>query len=413
MSFRPAVARSAVLALSLAACSPPPSAPPAAGAGGPPRPPSFDFAPGGPIPDAQLGQFHAVLECEVDGRRVGDLAVELWPDAAPLSVRRFLRLCDEGWYDGTRFSQIDRDYVIRGGDPAGEGHRAPPYAPLPAEVSLEPRHAHHYGVFAMAEPPSMAFLVCVAESNRVWALDLAGTNTIGKLAAGVHTLETLADVPIRHASPSGLAPRVPVVVRSARVERGAPPATETIERPRPDLGGQPERIGTRYILVTFLEHGQHLGVTRNRVEAAARARECYERLRSGELDFEQARDAYSDEEYPEGTVLPVWRLSNYGVFDPGQRARADSLREMSAYQAELRARLAAGEIDAAELEEKVRQRSEYLGSWVRAEAVDRREEIGAPGYAEVAFGLEVGEVGLVPYDPIASPAGFYVVERVE
>ena len=39
--------------------------------------------------------------------------------------------------------------------------------------------------------------------------------------------------------------------------------------------------------------------------------------------------------------------------------------------------------------------------------------MSAPGYADVAFGLAVGEVGLVLYDSIRCPNGFYVVQRVE
>lgn len=407
-----------LLPLSLTACGkvagPEQEGPPAdAAVGGTPRTPAFSFAPGQGIADEELGDFHVVLECSVGGQPTGPLTFELWPKAAPQTVRRFLRLCDEGWYDGTRFPRILRDYVVQGGDRVGDGTGTSPYGQLPAEISIDQEYDHHYGVLALAEPPAMQFVVCVAESTKVWALDASGLNTFGKLVHGVSALESLANAPVINVTGERSKPTAPVVLERAVVVRGPAPQREDVVRPLPDLHGEPEKVAVRHILVTFLERGQRLGVTRNRREAEALARECYERLRSGELDFDQARDMYSDEEYPEGIVLPLWRISNYGVYDPGQRARQTVIRESNAYQAELRALRAAGEITAEEMTERLQERALELGAMVATTAVDRREEITAPGYADVAFQLDVGEVGLVPFDPNRAPAGFYVIKRFE
>ena len=395
----------------LAACGPAPEPEP----GGPPRPrePDFDFAPGGAVADAELGDFHVVLECAVGGEPVGEMAFELWPRAAPRTVRRFLRHCDEGWLDGSRFWRIRREYVVQGGDRVGDGTGRSPYGTLPDEISLEPEYAHHYGVLSMADPPSMQFFVCVAESNHVWSLDHSGHNAFGRLARGVAALESLANVETGFQGSERSVPLVDVAVVRARAVRGPVEPREEVARPRPDLGGQPEIVGVRHVLVTFLERAGNLDVQRNRAEAEALARECYAKVRSGELSFAEAVESYSDESYPPGVLPPLWRMSNYGVYHEGQRVRVESLRQVAAYRSELAARVEAGEIDGSRMAELLREQAEELAEWVGASAVERREESGAPGYAEVAFELEVGEVGLVPYDRFECPGGYYVLLREE
>ena len=36
-----------------------------------------------------------------------------------------------------------------------------------------------------------------------------------------------------------------------------------------------------------------------------------------------------------------------------------------------------------------------------------------PGFGDVAFSLEVGECGVAPHDPVASPYGWHVIKRLE
>jgi hypothetical protein len=37
------------------------------------------------------------------------------------AVRNFVQLCLEGYYDGTIFHRIIKDYLVQGGDPTGSG----------------------------------------------------------------------------------------------------------------------------------------------------------------------------------------------------------------------------------------------------------------------------------------------------
>ena len=47
----------------------------------------------------------------------GSILVGLYSDLAPKHVENFLKHCDEGYYDGTLFHRVGRDFMIQGGDP--------------------------------------------------------------------------------------------------------------------------------------------------------------------------------------------------------------------------------------------------------------------------------------------------------
>lgn len=47
----------------------------------------------------------------------GDITIELFNDLSPKTVENFLKLSREGFYNGTRFHRIIKDFMIQGGDP--------------------------------------------------------------------------------------------------------------------------------------------------------------------------------------------------------------------------------------------------------------------------------------------------------
>jgi len=58
---------------------------------------------------------------------VGDIAVELFADAAPANVNNFIALANAGYYDGTHFYEVIDQIVAVGGDPLGDGSGSPGY----------------------------------------------------------------------------------------------------------------------------------------------------------------------------------------------------------------------------------------------------------------------------------------------
>jgi cyclophilin family peptidyl-prolyl cis-trans isomerase len=48
---------------------------------------------------------------------MGNVTIEFFPQAAPKHVNSFINLSKSGFYDGTIFHRIVKDFVIQGGDP--------------------------------------------------------------------------------------------------------------------------------------------------------------------------------------------------------------------------------------------------------------------------------------------------------
>src|SRR5579863_8188427 len=47
----------------------------------------------------------------------GQMVFEFWPDVAPKTVANFKKLSSSGFYNGTAFHRIIKDFMIQGGDP--------------------------------------------------------------------------------------------------------------------------------------------------------------------------------------------------------------------------------------------------------------------------------------------------------
>lgn len=58
----------------------------------------------------------------------GDIVIELFDDAAPLTVNNFVFLANEGFYDGTTFHRVLEDFMAQAGDPSGTGSGGPGYS---------------------------------------------------------------------------------------------------------------------------------------------------------------------------------------------------------------------------------------------------------------------------------------------
>jgi cyclophilin family peptidyl-prolyl cis-trans isomerase len=62
------------------------------------------------------GGMHAVIETDK-----GPIEVEFFASDAPKAVENFRLLAEHGYYDGVTFHRIVKDFMIQGGDPAGDG----------------------------------------------------------------------------------------------------------------------------------------------------------------------------------------------------------------------------------------------------------------------------------------------------
>lgn len=70
-----------------------------------------------PSSEEMAGSYTAVIEVE----DYGTITVELDETAAPETVKNFVSLAQEGFYDGLTFHRIISGFMIQGGDPKADG----------------------------------------------------------------------------------------------------------------------------------------------------------------------------------------------------------------------------------------------------------------------------------------------------
>lgn len=63
------------------------------------------------------GRHHVVINME----DYEPITVEIYADEAPITATNFLKLAEEGFYDGLTFHRIIEGFMIQGGDPLGNG----------------------------------------------------------------------------------------------------------------------------------------------------------------------------------------------------------------------------------------------------------------------------------------------------
>lgn len=130
----------------------------------------------------------------------GEMVVEFWPDVAPKTVENFKTLAKKGFYDGTCFHRVIKDFMIQCGDPltkdpsqeASWGTGGPGYQ-IKAEFN---DHHHDRGVLSMARssnPDSAGSQFFICHGNPRF-LDHQYT-AFGKLIKGDDVLEKIATTP--------------------------------------------------------------------------------------------------------------------------------------------------------------------------------------------------------------------------
>jgi cyclophilin family peptidyl-prolyl cis-trans isomerase len=82
----------------------------------------------------------------------GDIKFETYYDDAPRTVENFVKLAEEGFYDGVIFHRVIDGFMIQGGDPTGTGTGGPGYS-FADEINPESeiyQEGYKKGVVAMA-----------------------------------------------------------------------------------------------------------------------------------------------------------------------------------------------------------------------------------------------------------------------
>ena len=129
----------------------------------------------------------------------GNIVIEFFPDKAPGHVENFIKLANDGYYDGTTFHRVIPGFMIQGGDPntksddrSSHGQGGPGYT-INAEFN---DISHVRGIVSMArtnDPNSAGsqFFIVVSDSP---FLDKQYT-VFGKVVEGMDVADKIVNVP--------------------------------------------------------------------------------------------------------------------------------------------------------------------------------------------------------------------------
>lgn len=146
----------------------------------------------------------------------GSFTIELDTAQAPKTTSSFAGLAEQGFYDDTAIHRIEKEFVVQGGDPLGDGTGGPGYSidELPPQDLTYTR-----GTVAMAktsaEPPGRSgsqFFVVTAPADAGLPPDYALLGTIGEGLDVVERIESLGGDDGR--------PTSPVVIERITIETG-------------------------------------------------------------------------------------------------------------------------------------------------------------------------------------------------
>jgi dolichyl-diphosphooligosaccharide---protein glycosyltransferase len=136
---------------------------------------------------------------------LGNITLEFFPGAAPKHVNSFLNLSKTGFYDGTIFHRIVKDFVIQGGDPTTKnltqkerwGTGGPGYT-IDAEFNDIP---HERGIISMARTgdPNSAGSQFFIVTKDARFLDNQYT-VFGKVIDGMEIVDQIEDLPTNQSS---------------------------------------------------------------------------------------------------------------------------------------------------------------------------------------------------------------------
>jgi len=157
----------------------------------------------------------------------GVFTAELYPEVAPNTVRNFIALVKEGYYNGLIFHRVIPGFMIQGGCPMGEGYGNPGYS-IRGEFDangFENDLQHDVGVLSMArsQHPDSAgsqFFVMHAPSPHLDGEYAA----FGRVIDGQDVVDQIALTPRNHSDK----PDTPQVMKQVTVE------THGVDYPEPE-----------------------------------------------------------------------------------------------------------------------------------------------------------------------------------
>ena len=149
----------------------------------------------------------------------GTIELELDREAAPITVDNFVKLVQDGFYDGLTFHRIISGFMIQGGDPLGNGTGGSD-ARIKGEFKsngVENPISHTRGVISMARSRIMN-----SASSQFFIVHEDSTFLDGEYAAFGHVTKGMEVV-------DAICDKTPVLDENGTVESSAQPVIESIK----------------------------------------------------------------------------------------------------------------------------------------------------------------------------------------
>lgn len=121
---------------------------------------------------ANINSSSGLHHVEMVIKDYGTVKLELNADEAPITVQNFIELANDGFYDGIGFHRLDKDFVLQGGDPDGDGIGGSDKS-IKGEFAangVQNNISHKRGVISMArtgdpDSASSQFFICLEDST--------------------------------------------------------------------------------------------------------------------------------------------------------------------------------------------------------------------------------------------------------
>ena len=163
-----------------------------------------------------IGELGETVMVQIEMENGGIIKLELYPDAAPITVENFVKLAKNGFYNGLIFHRVIKDFMIQGGDPEGTGMGGAKDK-IKGEFAVNGWQnpiSHKRGVISMArsrayDSASSQFFICHADSNYLDGQYAA----FGMVTEGMEVVDEIAGV----STDKNDRPREDVVIKSITV----------------------------------------------------------------------------------------------------------------------------------------------------------------------------------------------------
>lgn len=153
---------------------------------------------------------------------MGDIIIKLNEEAAPVTVKNFLRYVEEGFYDGTIFHRVIPDFMIQAGGFTADMQGKRTYEPIINEASNGLKN--NRGTIAMArtnEPNSATSQFFINHKDNDFlnyaGRDKPGYAVFGRTVEGMDVVDAIATVRTTRKGQHSDIPVEPVVIKSASV----------------------------------------------------------------------------------------------------------------------------------------------------------------------------------------------------